>query len=236
MKQIGQDMYLFEGLRGCNTYLLVSDSGLTLVDSGMAGDVDRILAQIRQLDLDPSNVRSIVITHAHTDHIGGAAGLARRFGAAVIAHRLEAPYLEAADTLPARTRLQKAMTWLGDRFPGNNEGIHVAQRLEDGDRLDVLGGLRVIHTPGHTPGSISLLQEGRGILFCGDLLFHGNPLTGRGGLRYAPRTFSVDPDELVISAQKLSTLSITALCMGHGRPVIQETGVTMANLLEGLPG
>jgi glyoxylase-like metal-dependent hydrolase (beta-lactamase superfamily II) len=234
MRKIAQGVYLFEELRGCNVYLLVSDAGLTLVDTGLAGDARRIVAQIEKAGLDPSELQSIVVTHAHADHIGGLAGLVQRFDSDVMAHQLEAPFIEGTNKLPTRTKLQRAMTWLGDCFPGGNKGTKVTRQLEDGERLDVLDGLRVIHTPGHTPGSLCLLQEEGGILFCGDLLFNGHPLTGRGGLRYAPQAFSVDPDEVPRSAQKLAQVTVKALCMGHGEPIVHERGVQMAELLKAM--
>jgi glyoxylase-like metal-dependent hydrolase (beta-lactamase superfamily II) len=231
MRQIAQDVYLIEGLRVCNVYLLVSDTGLTLVDAGVAGAVDRIVAQIEGGGYAPSELESIVVTHAHTDHTGGVAELVRRFGARVIAHREEVPYIEGVESLPAGSGLQRVIKWLGDHLPGEGRGIEVARGLEEGEKLDVLGGLQVIHTPGHTPGSMSLYQEERGILFCGDLIFNGHPLTGRGGLRYAPRAFSVDPEEVERSVQKLSGLQVRVLCVGHGEPIVREANVKMEELL-----
>lgn len=236
MKRITQGVYLMEEMRGCNAYLLVSEVGLTLVDTGLASDVSRMVTQIEKAGLDPSDLRSIVVTHAHADHIGGLAGLVQRFGSDVIAHQLEVPYIEGVENLPSRTRLQKTMTWLRDRFAKADVGTKVSRHLQDGENLDVLGGMRVIHTPGHTPGSVSLFHEEKGVLFCGDLLFNGHPLTGRGGLRYAPQAFSVDPDEVPRSAQKLAPLSIKALCMGHGEPIVHAGGVKMAELLEAISG
>jgi len=231
MKQIAQDVYLIEGLRICNVYLLVSDTRLTLVDAGVAGAVGRIVAQIEGGGYAPSELESIVVTHAHADHTGGIPELVRRFGAQVIAHREEVPYIEGVESLPAGSGLQRVMKWLGDRLPGEGRGIEVARGLEERETLDVLGGLQVIHTPGHTPGSMSLYQEERGILFCGDLIFNRHPLTGRGGLRYAPRAFSVDPEEVERSVQKLSGLQVRVLCVGHGEPIVREANVKMEELL-----
>jgi glyoxylase-like metal-dependent hydrolase (beta-lactamase superfamily II) len=81
-----------------------------------------------------------------------------------------------------------------------------------------------------------LYQEEQGLLFCGDLLFNGHPLTGRGGLQYAPRLFSVNPAELKRSAQKLANLSVRVLCVGHGEPIVNEPPVAMETLLETVRG
>lgn len=232
MKPIAQDVYLLEGLRTGNVYLLLSDGGLTLVDAAMAGDGARIVAQIGGGGYDPASLRSVVVTHAHPDHIGGLPELVRRFDPEVIAHRDEVPYLEGTASLPAGSALQRAAQWLGGLFPKQDTGIRVARALEEGERLDVLGGLEALHTPGHTPGSLCLLQRERGILFCGDLLINGNPLTGRGGLRYGPRAFSVDPQQLKQSARRLLDLPIDVLCVGHGAPLLEGVRAKLANLLQ----
>jgi glyoxylase-like metal-dependent hydrolase (beta-lactamase superfamily II) len=232
MKQIAQDVYLIEGLRASNVYLLVSDAGLTLIDAGMAGDADQIAAQIQGGGYALSELATIIITHVHTDHTGSVAALVRRSGAQVIAHQDEVPYIEGTESLPASTVLQRTMRWLANLLPGGGKALEVTRGLEDGEMLDTLGGLRVIHTPGHTPGSMCLYQEEKGVLFCGDLLFNGHPFTGRGGLQYAPRLFSADPAEVKCSAQKLAGLQVNALCAGHGEPILREDGVKMKALLE----
>lgn len=232
MKQIVQDVYLIEGLRTSNVYLLVSDTGLTLIDAGMAGDADQIAAQIQEGGYALSELATIIITHAHADHTGSVAALVRRSGAQVIAHQDEVPYIEGTENMPTSSVLQRTMRWLVDLLPGGGKALEVTRGLEDGEMLDALGGLLVIHTPGHTPGSICLYQEERGILLCGDLLFNGHPFTGRGGLQYAPKLFSVDPAKAERSAQKLADLRVNALCAGHGEPILREDGVKMEALLE----
>ncbi|NBD36500.1 MAG: MBL fold metallo-hydrolase [Chloroflexi bacterium] len=233
MKEITQDVYLIEGLRAANVYLLASDDGLALGDTGMAGDVDWIVAQIVEAGYDPSALQSIIVTHAHPDHIGGLPKLVRRFDAQVIAHQAEVPYLEGTERMPAESWMQRVTAWLGALFLGGAPQIEVAKGLEDGEVLDLLGGLRVIHTPGHTPGSMCLYQEARHILFCGDLLFNGHPFTGRGGLQYPPRLFSVDPAEVQRSARRLLDLEIDLLCPGHGDPITREAEAKIAALVGG---
>jgi glyoxylase-like metal-dependent hydrolase (beta-lactamase superfamily II) len=223
---------LIEDLRIGHVYLLDAGNGIALVDGGTAGDAERIVAQLEGAGYDPAAVRAILVTHAHADHIGGVPKLVRRLGAQVWAHRAEVPYVEGTETMPVGLSwFQRAMQWLGKLLPGGGSKITVDRALEDGEVLGLLGGLRVIHTPGHTPGSVCLYQEERGVLFCGDLLFNGNPLTGRGGLQYAPATFSVDPAQVKRSAQRLADLRVRALCVGHGEPILREPAVRMEALL-----
>lgn len=232
MREIVEGVYLLEKLRGANAYLIESGNEMALVDAGMAGDVDSIASQIESAGYPLSALQAIIITHAHGDHTGGAAKLAVESGAKVMAHREEVPYIEGRESLPAGSILQSAVRWLDRLMSGGGRNVQVERALETGESLDFPGGLRVIHTPGHTPGSICLHREQDGILFCGDLLFNGNVFTGRGGLTFAPRLFSLDPEEAEKSARELSSLEIRALCMGHGEPIVMENGLRMGELLE----
>jgi glyoxylase-like metal-dependent hydrolase (beta-lactamase superfamily II) len=231
MRQIAKNVYLIEGVRVSNVYLLVSDGQLALVDTGMAGDVDQIVAQIEAQGYSPAHLRTVLLTHAHSDHVGGAAGLLRRFDVEILAHQDELPYIAGTRRLPARGPLRRLMNWAVARMPGAGAGIEGAKGLEDGQVLDILGGLRVIHTPGHTPGSLSLYHEAQRVLFCGDLLTQGHPLTRRGGLRYGPDMFSVDPEEMVRSVRRLSELPVDVLCVGHGEPIVGQASASIRALL-----
>jgi glyoxylase-like metal-dependent hydrolase (beta-lactamase superfamily II) len=127
------------------------------------------------------------------------------------------------------------MNWMVERVPGAGPGLEGVRPLEDGQVLDILGGLTVLHTPGHTPGSLCLYHQANRILFCGDLLTHGHPLTGRGGLRYGPRVFSVDPQQMESSVRRLSRRPIDVLCVGHGEPIVSQASPRIESLLGG-PG
>ncbi|MBD3367145.1 MAG: MBL fold metallo-hydrolase [Candidatus Eisenbacteria bacterium] len=232
MLQLADGIYWLEGLRSSNAYLLASDHGLLLVDAGMSGDVPRIVSQIESSGRPITELQAIVLTHAHGDHTGGVAKLLRRSSANVMAHKDEVAYIEGSRSLPTRSLAMRAIRWLDDLISGRGDGIVVTGPLEDRDRLDFIGGLQVIHTPGHTPGSISLYQEQREILFCGDLLFNGDLLSGRGGLRQAPRFFSADPDEATRSLNALSKLDVQILCTGHGEPIVFDSSRRMQRVLE----
>jgi glyoxylase-like metal-dependent hydrolase (beta-lactamase superfamily II) len=88
----------------------------------------------------------------------------------------------------------------------------------------------VIHVPGHTPGSISLYQPQRQILFCGDALFNANPLTGTPGLQLPLPAATVDDEQARASVCKLSALELRVLCCGHGEPILDGAGEQIAAL------
>ena len=163
-----------------NCFVLGHDDGsVTLVDTGMSWGPKRVLAALDHLGRRPADVRRIVLTHAHIDHAGGAAELVRRTGAAVAVHRDDVPY--AGQGIPPRsdtaTRGGRLMARLPRaRFPA----VPVSETLLDGQVVD---GLRVVATPGHTPGHISLLHEPTGVLVVGDALMNwGRPRISPGAL------------------------------------------------------
>jgi len=233
MRQIVPDVYLIEGLRSDsgNVYLLVSEEGLTLVDSGLAGAADQIEAQLQEAGYATSELRAIVLTHAHGDHMGSVAELARRSGAQVLAHQDEIPYIEQAKTMPGASPFQGLMNWLGDRTILKRSPCKVDRSLQDGDVIEALGGMQVLHTPGHTPGSIALYQPERRILFCGDIFFNKNPMTGKEGLQLSLPLFTLNMAQVRESARRLAALPLEVVCFGHGEPILEEAEERLEALL-----
>jgi glyoxylase-like metal-dependent hydrolase (beta-lactamase superfamily II) len=218
VKEIVPGIHLVEGLRAAHAYLLISDEGQVLLDTGTPSEADRIEREIEEGGFSLSDVKTIVLTHAHNDHVGSAAELARRSGAQVLAHEDEVPYIEQTAPLPFKTLPKRLFSWLGDRLiPA--EPCLVDQILRDGDTIDALDGLQVIHAPGHTPGCIALYQPGRRILFLGDVLFHRSEGPG-----LAPGIVSVDVQQAEASARKIAALPAEVACFGHGEPILEAAG------------
>lgn len=218
MRQVLPNVYLIEGLRAAHVYVLASDEGLTLIDGGTPGKTDKIVKQIEEGGYALSDIRAIVVTHAHSDHTGCVADLARRSGARVLAHQDEVPYLERTASLPYTALAQRLLFGLTERVLFRFEPCKVDRSLQDGDVVEALGGLQVIHVPGHTPGSIALYQPERQILFCGDIFFHDAP---KKGLQVSSRIVSVDVAQARESARKLAALPVEALCVSHGELILE---------------
>jgi glyoxylase-like metal-dependent hydrolase (beta-lactamase superfamily II) len=223
MRQVVPGVYLIEGLRASHAYLLVSEEGLTLVDSGNPGEATKIVSQLEEVGYTLSDLRTIVLTHCHADHTGSAAELARSSGAQVLAHREEVPYIEKTQALPASSFVRRVLDWVSNRV-FRTAACQVDQTLEDGDVVDALGGLKVIHAPGHTPGNIALYGSERRILFCGDTIFNGDPFSDKGGIQPPPRAFSLDPAQAEASAWELAKLPAEVVCFGHGEPILERAG------------
>jgi glyoxylase-like metal-dependent hydrolase (beta-lactamase superfamily II) len=153
-----------------NSFAFVEDDGqVTLVDAGVKRAPRRIVAGLEHLGAAPSDVTRILVTHAHNDHIGGLSALRGRTGATVAVHERDAAYVrEGKGPVLDRGTLGGRLKRRG----GGSAPTPVEDELVDGQVVDVAGGLRVLHTPGHTPGHVSLLHEPSGVLITGDSIFN----------------------------------------------------------------
>ncbi|MFE4832558.1 MBL fold metallo-hydrolase [Streptomyces sp. NPDC056672] len=184
---------------------------LTLVDAGYSDAATDIERAIRSLGADPGALRRIVLTHCHRDHVGAAGELAERYGAEVLAHRLDAPMVRGDAPVPDPVPLD----W---EIPLYERGLtvpvapptRVDRELEDGDELDFGGGARVVHAPGHTDGSIAVHLPRHGVLFVGDTI------ASVGGIMLG--VLNVDRERAQESMRRLVALAPSTVCYGHGDP------------------
>ena len=161
----------------------------------------------------------IILTHYHLDHAGSAAELKRATGARLAVHRADAPYVSRELAVLRRaSRYQRFLTTF------LSEPAEVDISLNDSDELSPLGGLRVIHTPGHTPGSISLLSAQRGLLIVGDAMNHW---WGRG---LSAPIACANKATARLSIKRLAELDFDILCLGHGKAVIDGASVKVRKL------
>jgi glyoxylase-like metal-dependent hydrolase (beta-lactamase superfamily II) len=219
------------GVWGANVYLLVGDD-LALVDTGFRGRAKQILRKVQRLGYSPSDIAKIIITHHHGDHVGSLAALKEVTRAKVVAHPADALYIDGRlpQPGPARPRwLSMAFapfSWLWSTTP-----VAVDVQVNDGDELPILGGVRILHTPGHTPGSISLLLQHKGVLIVGDVLAH------RFGLRLPSKGFTVDIAQEILSIKRVASLEFDVICFGHGSPIVHKARSAVVNFADTLePG
>lgn len=200
-------------LAGTSVLLLLEDR-ITVIDAGWRGSGRRVLNTLAQLGRGSNEIGHIISTHYHLDHVGGIAHLQQRSGGRVAAHECEIPYLQ--DTNLPNPLQNPVIGWLvspllallrPDRFP-------VDLPLQDGSRLDILGGLEIVHSPGHTPGSISLHFPEPGLLMVGDALEYR-----RGKLQLPSRYVSSNMRHARESVRKLARLDFEVLCFSHFPPI-----------------
>jgi glyoxylase-like metal-dependent hydrolase (beta-lactamase superfamily II) len=186
---------------------LILEPELTLIDCGLTGSERSIRRAVAALGRSMDDVARIICTHGHPDHAGGARELARP-GVSILMHAADALGLRTSwlDVLrrPSRGRLFAALT------PAPEETVP----LEDGEILPVLGGLEVIHTPGHTPGSVCLYGRRDGILFVGDTL-----QAPAGRVTFANRVCSEDLGAARRQVRRLATLDVETIMFSHYPPL-----------------
>ncbi|MFE0189481.1 MBL fold metallo-hydrolase [Streptomyces sp. NPDC058989] len=197
--------------------------GYALVDTGVPGSAPAILDALARIGGRPEQLRQIVLTHSHLDHMGSAADLVAATGARVLAGALDAPYIRgtAPEPVPALTAAELAL------HEGVMAGLAAAEvpplrhtavdvELHDGDTLDGWPEpVRVLHVPGHTPGGIALHLPGSRLLFPGDVIG-----TDPDGGRAVLGPFNVAREAAVASFRRLAALDdVDTVCVAHGRPL-----------------
>ena len=198
-----------------NSFVIRAEDGsVTLVDTGIRTAPSRIVAALAEIGSGASDVTTIVLTHAHPDHAGGAADLSRRTGRGITVHTDDAQYVRTGTSPPRDTsfRLGRLIT----RTPGV-EPAPVARTMSDGELLDG-SALRVHHTPGHTPGHCSLLHEPSGTLITGDAIWNM-----RSRRTWPVHTFCTNAAHTEQTAAVLGELDYSTAAFTHG-PEIRDTG------------
>ncbi len=234
MREVASGVYLLEGVHASAAYALEVDGGVALVDTCIPGSQAQIMAQLEVVGYGLADLRAIILTHAHFDHTGSAAALAAQSGAEVLAHRNDVPFIEGVSPLPYPAWPQRVAMGLAEGILRDAIHCKVTRTLEDGEVLERLGGIEVLHVPGHTPGSICLYRPEGQVLFSGDLLVHSRRFSTRSEVRFSFLQFSVDAEAARWSAQRLLKLPVEVLCCGHGEPITDGAGSRIRALLDDL--
>jgi glyoxylase-like metal-dependent hydrolase (beta-lactamase superfamily II) len=199
-----------------NSYLIQeSDGSLILIDAGMSTGGKKILEHVKtNLSKQPSDLKTHVLTHARIDHIRGVSATKKATGRRLqFTSRMPIFYRERKKLPPP-----KGATGFIFRIFSvfiQSPAVQPDIGLSENDKIG--SSLSVVHTPGHTPGSISLHDQGR------KLVFVGNAITNRGGKPQGSiKQFSVDLQQADRSVQKISTFDFETLLSGHGDPVKSE--------------
>ena len=199
--EIIRDIYIVGGpditdnRDGCVYLLCLSE--LVLIDAGAGWSLENIIKNIEKFGLDCKNLKKIILTHCHIDHIGGVPELKKRFGSKIYIHKLDAPPLENGDSILT------AASWYQTTFPPTPVDV----KFNLSEETLMIGGQKIVclHTPGHTPGSICIYldKDGKRILFGQDL--HGPIL----------EEFGSNLQDYGRSTKKLLDLDADILCEGH---------------------
>ena len=214
-------------IRGVNM-ILITEEELTLVDTGFPGSAAQIVEFVHDLGRSVEEISLIIITHNHFDHAGGLTELSKLTRAKVAVH--QADIGDSEDHLPYAgvvRRLLRVPPFSALRSAFSIRPGEVDILLEGGEVLKPLGDLRVVHTPGHTPGSISLFSPRNKLLIGGDALSKR-----RQSPRLPHRMASSDYTRAMDSVKEIARLDFDILCFGHGRPLTGDARSKMRDLIE----
>jgi glyoxylase-like metal-dependent hydrolase (beta-lactamase superfamily II) len=207
-------------IRLLNVYAyLVDGPQLTLIDAGLVGSGKRVVREVARLGRSMGDLTRIICTHAHPDHIGGVREIADDREVEILMHPADLAGLKVTlrDAVANRNRGQLIAYFT--RHPGE------ATPVEDGEVLPIMGGLRVVHTPGHTPGSICLYAPHHKLLFVGDTL-----QVIRGKVTFASSVFSEDLPLAMASVSRMTELDVETIVFSHYPPWRAEANRTLAAL------
>lgn len=201
IEKIGSDTFSITIKNYSNSVLLTSGR-ILLIDTGIEASGKELIENIKKCGYKLSDIEFIIATHLHPDHTGALATLAELTDARIASHKLEAKYISHEL-----------------RYPGN-PGFQAFQPVQVDDLLEdnqIYQDLIVIHTPGHTPGNIALLDNETKILVAGDSL-----MTNKGQIGPLPDQFNLDPIAYRKSFRKLTQLRFEKLIPGHGHSLHYE--------------
>ncbi len=195
--------------------LLIAEREMTLIDAGFRAGVPRIMDFFAKIGRKPEDLRLIILTHNHVDHIGGLRELVELTSAKVACHRADIYDLQGH--MPYPHALDRALEFRPLRPLRPRLSVRAAEvdiKLAGGEVLPILGGTEVIHVPGHTPGSVCLYSKQGRVLIVGDALVRRNL-----AVYFPHESVSTDRAMAIQSAHKLAGLTFDTMCFGHGPPI-----------------
>ncbi len=219
MKQITKRLFQIS-MGPVNVFVIESDNELTLVDTGFKNSTDKIFTAIQKAGKKPEQIKQIILTHSHPDHSGSAADIKNRLNIPIYLHEADAELLEQGigGRLPHEVSPGLMNKILFNLFiknsPNKTDAVEVDVKLKEDDFIPIAGGIRVIHTPGHSKGHVALLLESEGALIAGDLC--ANML----GLDFS--TVYESREEGLKSILKAAAFSFDKAVFGHGKPLMMN--------------
>jgi glyoxylase-like metal-dependent hydrolase (beta-lactamase superfamily II) len=230
--QLAEGIHYIGGTKGgwVRAFLIEDGADLTLIDTLYEEDAHLVLEAIHGLGRAGSALKRIVLTHGHRAHLGGLAALKSWSGAKVYSHPWEADIIagnrkaQPVSIIPRRPLRVYIPFQLGLALGfGAHPACPVEEALNDGDEI---GGLEVLHTPGHSPGHLSFYSAERGVLISGDAIATW-PRFEAGW-----PAFTLNEPEHRASIRRLAGLEAKVVGVGHGDPITANAADRLYSLVE----
>jgi glyoxylase-like metal-dependent hydrolase (beta-lactamase superfamily II) len=208
-----------------NAFLIEGDDGLILIDAGYPNKEAAVFGAIRALGRTPNQLKHLIFTHGHPDHIGSGAAIVRESGARTYLHPLDIPIAESGGPFrpmtPAPGLLGRILCNLFFHPDARLAPVAIDEALTPGKILPIAGGFDVIHVPGHCAGQVALLWHPGRMLFAADVCTNIMGLGDRVGFE--------NLEEGRVSQRKLAGLSFDAAGFGHGKPIAHDASSRFRN-------
>jgi glyoxylase-like metal-dependent hydrolase (beta-lactamase superfamily II) len=221
--EIVPGIHMVDGSIGCNTYLIVGD-GVTLVDTGLRGNVPRIYGCIGRMGLKPRDIRRIVVTHAHLDHINCLHQIREDTGALVLANARDADIIEGKKPLRIGRGAFAALSGVIQLY-SRYLPVTVDVRLDDGDPVPGALDIRAVCLPGHSAGNTGLYSREKKTFFSSDSI----RVAGGRLVTPSPR-FTADMEAAIASVRRMGEFDFDVLLPGHGSAVSDRAAMKVREL------
>ncbi|HWD40365.1 MAG TPA: MBL fold metallo-hydrolase [Fimbriimonas sp.] len=205
------------------------EQGVMLVDTGLPGQEKQIEEALAKDGASMADLKRILLTHQDLDHVGSLAALKQQTGATTMASEIETPYIQGelrGYKIPPPERLEQMPEF--KRMLEAHRPTHIDEQLQDGQRLDIAGGVKVVATPGHTPGHIGLYLERTKTLITGDALTSEN-----GTLKGPNPGATPDMETAMKSVKKLAELDVETIVCYHGGMVTENANDQLKRVAAG---
>lgn len=198
-----------------NCHLIIQGDEIILIDTGLPGNASKIKNYLKQaLNHSPHDIKTIIITHNHIDHVGSLSNMKEITGAKVAIHPADADYIRGKEKHVGPNFINTIIKFL--QLIYRSKPVEPDILLQDGD---LIGEYQVIHTPGHSRGSICLYNSKNKAIFVGDNLQYNNGKLQSPGEKLIP-----EPEKYESSMKKLLKYDVEVILTGHTAPVTLNTG------------
>lgn len=228
-EKVIEGIYRIIGARS-NLYLIEGEE-LILIDTGMPFDGDKVLEVLKELGYRNEDLKYILITHAHLDHVGSLAFLKESTGAKIVASLKEKDFIEGRRMLCSMKRegfggkIFKIVLFMLEKFTAKYEPAILDIVFDGNENNEIVKGVKIINTPGHSIGSLSYLCSDKDAVFTGDALT-GVPVPG-----LPMRAGCSDYGQALVSLKHISGFHFNTALFGHGVPVKDDAAAVVKSVL-----